>query len=233
MFYTQFAIRDTKIFWRLLQWWWISLFRQDSVKLEAIGLKTPGRGEAANKFCTELCHLHTRSDWGGGREALEVSAQKVPSLAGAFCRLQAQLQRTVLLQRHENCLTSCQAPSSELVKDEPQKRLKKSSEALLCLKKHLKWKIKGQTPMSLIILIWIDFYWHGEAQQTRTSEPGPRRLAETRPKCRSLLGLEIAWTSPILRRVRITTRTNAAQVTLTLWFPGSAEPPKKYWCTPK
>lgn len=102
----------------------------------------------------------------------------------------------------------------------------KSSEALLCLKKHLKWKIKGQTLMSLIILIWINSYWHSKDQQTRTSEPGPERAAETHPKYWSLLGLEITWTFPVPRRARITTRTNFAEVILTLLFPVSAEPKK-------
>lgn len=111
-------------------------------------------------------------------------AQKFLYLTRVSCCLQAQLKWTVFLQRQENCLTSCQALSLELLKDEPQK----SSEDLLCLKKHLKWKIKGQTLMSLIILIWINFYWHSQAQQTTTSEPGPELLAETHPKRLESLG---------------------------------------------
>lgn len=149
-------------------------------------------------------------------------AQKFLYLTRVSCCLQTQLKWTVFLQRQENCLTSCQALSLELVKDEPQK----SSEALLCLKKQLKWKIKGQTLMSLIILIWVNSYWHSQAQQTRTSQPGPERLAETHPKHWSLLGLEIAWTFPIPQRVRITAWTNPAEVILTLLFPVSAEPNK-------
>lgn len=149
-------------------------------------------------------------------------AQKFLYLTRVSCCLQTQLKWTVFLQRQEKCLTCCQAPSLELVKDEPQK----SSEALLCLKKHLKWKIKGQTLVSLIILIWINSYWHSQAQQTRTSEPGPERLAETHPKHWSLLGLEITWTFPAPQRVRITTRTNPAEVILTLLFPVSDEPNK-------
>lgn len=76
------------------------------------------------------------------RETFKTLAQKFLYLTRVSCSLQTQLKWTAFLQRQENCLTSCQAPSLELVKDEPQKKFRSS----VMLEKAPKMKNKGPNP---------------------------------------------------------------------------------------
>lgn len=197
--------------WQLLHWWWMSLSREDSVKaeLEVCALKAPGRGQLWTNSAWTLppANLPWLRNEPGKRNVQSVSTEIPLSHQGVLLPPSTAQVDSISTEKYRK--TAWQA-ARRWVWNYWRMSLKKSSEDLLCLKKHLKWKIKGQTLVSLITLIWINSYWHSPAQQRdlRASSSSLRRVQEAR-----------VWTSPVLQRVRITAGANPLQVILTLLLP--------------